>query len=117
MRIIRKITPIHIFILTLSIILIHKIVQSDWTPMLFLVIGAAILDFGLMLLVDYFLHRQVGYCNQLQRIRTNYNEVAENQRLFIFQKSSYKQLDTVVHHIFLPYFYRGTFSGFAPMSH
>ena len=54
-RIIRKITPIHIFILTLSIILIHKIVQSDWTPMLFLVIGAAILDFGLMLLVDYFL--------------------------------------------------------------
>ena len=63
------------------------------------------------------LHRQVGYCNQLQRIRTNYNEVAENQRLFIFQKSSYKQLDTVVHHIFLPYFYRGTFSGFAPMSH
>ena len=46
MRIIRKITPIHIFILTLSIILIHKIVQSDWTPMLFLVIGAALLDSG-----------------------------------------------------------------------
>ena len=36
---------------------------------------------------------------------------------FIYQKSIYKQLDTVVHHIFLPYFYRGTFSGFAPMSH
>jgi len=35
---------------------------------------------------------------------------------FICQKSSYKQLDTVVHHIFLPYFYRETFSGFAPMS-
>lgn len=27
---------------------------------------------------------------------------------FIYQKSSYKQLDTVVHHIFLPYFYRAT---------
>ena len=36
---------------------------------------------------------------------------------FIFQKSSYKQLDTVVHHIFLPYFYRGTIKGFCPMSH
>jgi len=31
---------------------------------------------------------------------------------FICQKSSYKQLDTVVHHIFLPYFYRGTIKGF-----
>ena len=60
MRIIRKITPIHIFILTLSIILIHKIVQSDCTPMRFLVIGAAILDFGLMLLVDYFLIRNMS---------------------------------------------------------
>ena len=34
--------------------------QSDWTPMLFLVIGAAILDFGLMLLVDYFLIRNMS---------------------------------------------------------
>lgn len=36
---------------------------------------------------------------------------------FICQKSSYKQLDTVVHHIFLPYFYLGTIKGFCPMSH
>lgn len=35
---------------------------------------------------------------------------------FVFQKSNYKQSDIVVHHIFLPYFYRETFSGFAPMS-
>jgi hypothetical protein len=33
-----------------------------------------------------FLHRQVGYCNQLQRIRTNYNEVADFQRLFYLPK-------------------------------
>ncbi len=32
------------------------------------------------------LHRQVGYCNQLQRIRTNYNEVADFQRLFYLSK-------------------------------
>ena len=32
------------------------------------------------------LHRQVGYCNQLQRIRTNYNEVADFQRLFYLPK-------------------------------
>lgn len=30
--------------------------------------------------------RQVGYCNQLQRIRTSYNEVADFQRLFYFPK-------------------------------
>ena len=34
----------------------------------------------------YMLHRQVGYCNQLQRIRTNYNEVADFQRLFYLPK-------------------------------
>ena len=51
MRIIRIITPIRIFILTLVVLLTQKIVQSVWTPMLFLVIGAAILDFGLMFLV------------------------------------------------------------------
>lgn len=55
MRIIRKVTPIHIFILTLSILLMQKMIQSVWSPMFFLVIGATILDFGLMLLVDYFL--------------------------------------------------------------
>ena len=33
---------------------------------------------------------------------------------FICQKSSYKQLDTVVHHIFLPYFYRGTIKELLP---
>ena len=59
MRIIRIITPIRIFILTLVVLLTQKIVQSVWTPMLFLVIGAAILDFGLMLLVDYFLIRNM----------------------------------------------------------
>ena len=59
MRIIRLITPIRIFILTLVVLLTQKIVQSVWTPMLFLVIGAAILDFGLMLLVDYFLIRNM----------------------------------------------------------
>ena len=62
------------------------------------------------------LYRQVGYCNQLQRIRTNYNEVADFQRLFYLPKSGYVQSDTVVRPIFLPYFYHGTFSGFAPMS-
>ena len=36
---------------------------------------------------------------------------------FIYPKSGYVQSDIVVRHIFLPYFYRGTFSGFAPMSH
>ena len=55
MRIIREIRPVHIFMLMLSILLMQKIVQSGWNPMFFLVIGAAILDFGLMLLVDYFL--------------------------------------------------------------
>ena len=59
MRIIRIITPIRIFILTLVVLLTQKIVQSVWTPMHFLVIGAAILDFGLMLLVDYFLIRNM----------------------------------------------------------
>ena len=59
MRIIRIISPIRIFILTLVVLLTQKIVQSVWTPMLFLVIGAAILDFGLMLLVDYFLIRNM----------------------------------------------------------
>ena len=33
------------------------------------------------------LHRQVGYCNQLQRIRTNYNEAADNQWLFLFAQN------------------------------
>ena len=32
------------------------------------------------------LHREVGYCNQLQRIRTKYNEVADFQRLFYLPK-------------------------------
>ena len=32
------------------------------------------------------LRRQVEYCNQLQRIRTNYNEVADFQRLFYLPK-------------------------------
>ena len=59
MRIIRIITPIRIFILTMEERITQKIVQSVWTPMLFLVIGAAILDFGLMLLVDYFLIRNM----------------------------------------------------------
>lgn len=30
--------------------------------------------------------REVGYCNQLQRIRTKYNEVADFQRLFYLPK-------------------------------
>ena len=34
---------------------------------------------------------------------------------FICPKSGYVQ--SVVHHIFLPYFYRGTIKGFCPMSH
>lgn len=33
-----------------------------------------------------FTDRQVGYCNQLQQIRTNYNEVADFQRLFYLSK-------------------------------
>lgn len=35
---------------------------------------------------------------------------------FIYPKSCYVQSDIVVRHIFLPYFYRETFWGFAPMS-
>ena len=35
---------------------------------------------------------------------------------FICSKSGYVQSGIVVRHIFLPYFYRGTFSGFTPMS-
>ena len=35
---------------------------------------------------------------------------------FIYPKSGYVQSEIVIRHIFLPYFYRGTFSGFAPMS-
>ena len=34
----------------------------------------------------HLMHRQVGYCNQPQRIRTNYNEVADFQRLFYLPK-------------------------------
>ena len=30
------------------------------------------------------LHREVGYCNQLQRIKTNYNEVAEKSVTSLF---------------------------------
>lgn len=56
----RIITPIRIFILTLVVLLTQEIVQSVWTPMFFLVIGATILDFGLMLLVDYFLIRNMS---------------------------------------------------------
>ena len=36
---------------------------------------------------------------------------------FICPKSGYVQSEIVIRHILLPYFYRGTFSGFAPMSH
>ena len=36
--------------------------------------------------IKNILHRKVGYCNQLQRIRTNYNEVADFQRLFYLPK-------------------------------
>ena len=36
---------------------------------------------------------------------------------FVCPKSGYVQSETVVRHIFLPYFYHGTFSGFCPMSH
>ena len=35
---------------------------------------------------------------------------------FIYPKSGYVQSGIVVRHIFLPYFYRGTFLGFASMS-
>lgn len=44
----------------LSMLLIQKMTQSNWTPMNFLVIGAAILDFGLMVLVNYFLTRNMA---------------------------------------------------------
>lgn len=47
---------------------------------------AKILKTNRLYQIKNILHRQVGYCNQLQRIRTNYNEVADFQRLFYLPK-------------------------------
>ena len=52
-------------------------------------------------------------CNELESTITKPLKISG---FFICPKSGYVQSDIVVRHIFLPYFYHGTFSGFAPMS-
>lgn len=59
MRIRKEITPIHPLILVVSILLVYKMIQGGWTPVYFLIIGAAILDFGLLLLANYLLIRNL----------------------------------------------------------
>lgn len=72
-----------------------------------------------MVLQNIFQHFCIGKwysainCNELE-LTTMKPLISSG--FFVFQKSNYKQSDIVVHHIFLPYFYRETFSGFAPMS-
>lgn len=60
MKTIKKVTPLLVFILVLSILIIQEMIKSSWNPMYFLVIVAAVLDFGLLLLLDYLLVRNMN---------------------------------------------------------
>lgn len=59
MKKVTQITPIRIFVLTLSIFIVFESYKSVWTSMSLLVIGAGILDAVLMLLIDYLLIRNM----------------------------------------------------------